>query len=91
MFDAAHAELGGLDGIVDIVGMAQYKPLLDVDDENWKWHHDIVLRHAYLAVTLGGKAMADERRRVMAFVASVSGHQLRPAARRLRRRSRPGS
>lgn len=73
MFKAAHRELGGLDGLVDIVGMAQYKSLLEVDDENWQWHHDIVLRHAHLAVTLGGKAMADGGGGVMAFVASVSG------------------
>ena len=53
--------------------MAQYKALLEVDDENWQWHHDIVLRHAHLAVTLGGKAMADGGGGVMAFVASVSG------------------
>ena len=35
---------GGLGGIVDIVGMAQYRGLLDLDDELWDWHHDIVLR-----------------------------------------------
>lgn len=73
MFGAAQRELGGLDGVVDIVGMAQYKALLDVDDENWQWHHDIILRHAYLAVTLGGRAMAESGGGVMAFVASVSG------------------
>jgi NAD(P)-dependent dehydrogenase (short-subunit alcohol dehydrogenase family) len=73
MFAAAQERLGGLDGIVDIVGMAQYASLLDVDDENWTWHHDIVLRHAHLAVTLGGRAMADSGGGVMAFVASVSG------------------
>ena len=73
MFAAAQDELGGLDGIVDIVGMAQYASLLDVDDENWRWHHDIVLRHAHLAVTLGGRAMAESGGGVMVFVASVSG------------------
>ena len=73
LFEEGPAAMGGLNGIVDIVGMAQYASLLEVDDENWQWHHDIVLRHAHLAVTLGGKAMADGGGGVMAFVASVSG------------------
>ena len=61
LFAEAPAALAGigaqrLAGVVDIVGMAQYRDLLDLDDELWDWHHDIVLRHAYLAVQLGGRA-----------------------------------
>ena len=58
---AALAGIGarGLGGIVDIVGMAQYRGLLELDDELWDWHHDIVLRHAYLAVSVGGAALRD--------------------------------
>ena len=63
----------GLSGIVDIVGMARYRDLLDMDDETWDWHHDIVLRHAYLATQLGGKALLDAGGGVMVFVASASG------------------
>ncbi|HUV09540.1 MAG TPA: SDR family oxidoreductase [Acidimicrobiia bacterium] len=70
--DGAVAGLGGLDGVVDIIGMARYAALTDVDDEEWDWHHDIVLRHAYLAVQLAGRVLA-ERGGVMVFVASVSG------------------
>ena len=69
--DAA-AALGGLDGLVDIIGMARYAALVDLDDDDWDWHHDIVLRHAYLAVQLGGRALA-EGGGTMVFVASVSG------------------
>jgi NAD(P)-dependent dehydrogenase (short-subunit alcohol dehydrogenase family) len=72
---AALADLGAprLDGIVDIVGMAQYRGLLELDDELWNWHHDIVLRHAYLAVSVGGRALRDAGGGVMVFVASASG------------------
>ena len=73
IFTDATAALGGLDGIVDIVGMARYARLLDVTDEDWDWHFDIVLRHAYLAVQLGGRWLAAGSGGVMAFVASVSG------------------
>jgi NAD(P)-dependent dehydrogenase (short-subunit alcohol dehydrogenase family) len=62
-----------LGGIVDIVGMAQYRGLLELDDELWDWHHDIVLRHAYLAVSVGGRALRDAGGGVMVFVASASG------------------
>jgi NAD(P)-dependent dehydrogenase (short-subunit alcohol dehydrogenase family) len=78
LFAEAPAALAGigarrLEGIVDIVGMAQYRGLLDMDDELWDWHHDIVLRHAYLAVQLGGRVLADGGGGVMVFVASASG------------------
>lgn len=73
LFTDAEAALGRIDGVVDIVGMARYTALLDVDDENWTWHHDIVLRHAFLAMQYGGRAMVKGGGGVMVFVASVSG------------------
>jgi NAD(P)-dependent dehydrogenase (short-subunit alcohol dehydrogenase family) len=65
--------LGRLDGIVDIVGMAQYASFLELSDENWSWHEDIVVRHAFLAMQLGGREMVKTGGGVMVFVASVSG------------------
>ncbi len=73
LFDEATAALGGLDGVVDIIGMARYASLLEVDDDDWSWHFDIVLRHAYLAVQLAGRHLAAGSGGVLAFVASVSG------------------
>lgn len=74
LFGDARDALGSLDGVVDIVGMAKYANLLDIDDELWSWHFDIVLRHAWLALQYGGKAMVEQGRGgVMVFVASVSG------------------
>ena len=59
LFADARDALGGrIDGVVDIVGMAQYASLLDTTDELWDWHHDIVLRHAWLAMQRFGRAMA---------------------------------
>jgi NAD(P)-dependent dehydrogenase (short-subunit alcohol dehydrogenase family) len=73
LFADAEAELGRIHGIVDIVGMARYAGLVDIDDENWDWHFDIVLRHAWLAMQLGARRMAATGGGAMVFVASVSG------------------
>ena len=73
LFADAATSLGRIEGVVDIVGMARYASLVDIDDDNWNWHHDIVLRHAYLAMQLGGRAMSQTGGGAMAFVASVSG------------------
>jgi NAD(P)-dependent dehydrogenase (short-subunit alcohol dehydrogenase family) len=70
--DAADA-FGQIDGLVDIVGMAQYAGLVDITDELWDWHHNIVLRHAFLAAQLAGRAMSASGGGAMVFVASVSG------------------
>lgn len=64
---------GGLDGVVDIVGMARYAPLLDATDEDWDWTFGIVLRHAFLLTQVGGRALRDAGGGTMVFVASVSG------------------
>ncbi len=53
--------------------MARYADLLDLTDDDWDWHFDIVLRHAYYAMQLGGRALAKGGGGVMVFVASVSG------------------
>ena len=78
LFADADAAMGGVDGLVDIVGMARYQTLLDLDDETWDWEHDIVLRHAYLAAQLGGRAMQRSGGGAMVFVASVSGMTAAP-------------
>lgn len=62
---------GGLHGLVDIVGMARYAPLLEVTDEDWDWTFDIVLRHAFLLAQHAARAMTDGG--TMVFIASVSG------------------
>ena len=73
LLDEARGALQGLDGIIDIVGMSRFDGLLDLTDEEWSWHFDIVLRHAFLAVQLGGRILGDGGGGAMVFVASVSG------------------
>ncbi|MEX0666514.1 MAG: SDR family oxidoreductase [Acidimicrobiia bacterium] len=73
LFGEASAALGGVDGVVDIVGMSHYDQLVDMTDEEWDWHFDIVLRHAFLAVQIGGRLMSESGGGTMVFVASVSG------------------
>jgi NAD(P)-dependent dehydrogenase (short-subunit alcohol dehydrogenase family) len=72
LFEQAGARLGGLDGVVDIIGMSRYATITEMSDEDWDWHFDIVLRHAFLAMQHAGRMMADSGG-VMVFVASVSG------------------
>lgn len=73
LFEHADAKLGGIDGVVDIIGMARYAHLTEMTDEEWDWHFDIVLRHAFLAMQHAGRAMASGGGGAMVFVASVSG------------------
>jgi len=73
LFAHADARLGGVDGVVDIIGMARYATLTEMSDEEWDWHFDIVLRHAFLAMQHGGRALAASGGGAMVFVASVSG------------------
>jgi NAD(P)-dependent dehydrogenase (short-subunit alcohol dehydrogenase family) len=73
LFREAGTRLGGLDGVVDIIGMARYAGITEMSDEDWNWHFDIVLRHAFLAMQHGGRVMSATGGGVMVFVASVSG------------------
>ena len=73
LFREAEEAMGGVDGVVDIVGMAQYSDLTETDDELWDWHFDLCLRQAWMAMQEGGKALRRAGGGSMAFVASVSG------------------
>jgi NAD(P)-dependent dehydrogenase (short-subunit alcohol dehydrogenase family) len=64
-------EFGGIDGMVDIVGMARYGDAVETSDDDWNWTFDMVLRHAYVFSQAAAKAMSDGG--AMVFVASVSG------------------
>jgi NAD(P)-dependent dehydrogenase (short-subunit alcohol dehydrogenase family) len=74
LFGDADEALDGVDGIADIVGMAQYAGLLEgLDDDLWQWHQDICLRHVYLSIQIGGRKLRDSGGGSMVFVASASG------------------
>jgi NAD(P)-dependent dehydrogenase (short-subunit alcohol dehydrogenase family) len=70
---AAARQHGAVCGVVDIVGMPHLGPLANLDDRLWASQFDLVLTHAFLAVQIGGKAIADAGGGTMVFVASMSG------------------
>ena len=74
--DAVFARAAGtfgdsFSGIVDIVGIADVRPLADIDDAAWSRQFDLILRHAYLAMQIGGAAM--KAGGAMVFVSSIAG------------------
>lgn len=62
-----------LRGLVDIVGVAHIGPLDTIDDTAWDGQMDIVLRHAFLALQVGGAALKRLGGGAMTFVGSISG------------------
>ncbi len=75
IFAEAHRHFGSsLAGVVDIVGMANTGPITALDDEAWDRQFDIVLRHAFLAIQIGGEALAARGGGSMAFVGSIAGN-----------------
>jgi NAD(P)-dependent dehydrogenase (short-subunit alcohol dehydrogenase family) len=73
VFEQAGAELGGVDGVVDIVGAATIGPLAGLDDAAWDRQFDIVLRHAFLVLQIGAGAVAEAGGGTIVFVGSMSG------------------
>ncbi len=73
LVDEAAGAMGSIDGIVDIVGISGWSGVLEIDDDEWDWQFDMVLRHAYLISQIAGRAMKDTGGGTMVFIASVSG------------------
>jgi NAD(P)-dependent dehydrogenase (short-subunit alcohol dehydrogenase family) len=69
----AEDQLGTIHGLVDIVGMARWASVLEMDDENWNWSHDMNVRHAFLVSQELGRRMVRTGGGTMVFIASVSG------------------
>ncbi|QBR03891.1 SDR family oxidoreductase [Paraburkholderia pallida] len=78
VFDTARRQFGRVHGVVDIIGVAGIKPLSAVDDDSWAQQFDIVLRHAYLAVQIGGEMMKADGGGTFAFVGSLAGERCVP-------------
>jgi NAD(P)-dependent dehydrogenase (short-subunit alcohol dehydrogenase family) len=64
---------GKVSGLVDIVGMPVLGPLAELNDEDWERQFDLVLRHGFLAMQIGGRAIAAAGGGAMVFVGSISG------------------
>ena len=73
MFAEAEAYGGALHGVVDILGMPRIKPFLEFSDEDWDWQFSIVLRHAFYALQLGGRALGRAGGGSIVLVGSTAG------------------
>ncbi|WP_322044447.1 SDR family oxidoreductase [Paraburkholderia sp. J67] len=78
VFDTAREQFGRVHGVVDIIGVAGIKPLAAVDDASWSQQFDIVLRHAWLAIQIGGEMMKADGGGTFAFVGSLAGDRAVP-------------
>jgi NAD(P)-dependent dehydrogenase (short-subunit alcohol dehydrogenase family) len=73
LFGEATQSMGGIDGLVDVVGVAEWSAITETDDDRWDRQLDVTLRHVFLALQLGGPAMEAAGGGTMVFVSSVSG------------------
>jgi NAD(P)-dependent dehydrogenase (short-subunit alcohol dehydrogenase family) len=73
LFEFASENLGGVDGLVDIIGLTRAADLVDYDDAAWDRQFDMVLRPALLAMQVGSRYIKRSGGGSMAFVGSVSG------------------
>jgi NAD(P)-dependent dehydrogenase (short-subunit alcohol dehydrogenase family) len=72
-FALAQERAGPVSRVVDIVGLARNAALRSFDDAAWRAQFEIVLDHAFLAVQIGGQAVAAGGGGAMVFVGSMSG------------------
>ncbi len=70
VFGWAEEELGGVDGIVDVIGGNRPRRESETTDEYWAWILDMCLKHAVHALELGGEALARAGGGTMVFIAS---------------------
>src|SRR5262249_15348448 len=74
--EEAVARFGPLHGLADIVGISDNGPLSEVTDELWQRGLDLNLRHVFLALQIGARAMTEGGS--MVFVGSISGLRSAP-------------
>ena len=72
LFAEAAARPGGFHAVVDIIGMARFKMLVDMDDADLAWQYDIVLGHAILALQVAGPMLVENGGGAFTFIASAS-------------------
>jgi NAD(P)-dependent dehydrogenase (short-subunit alcohol dehydrogenase family) len=71
--DQAHAALGGLAGVVNIVGVASWRDLMSLDLATWENDIRLNLTHHLLVGRAAARHMLEEGGGALAFVTSVSG------------------
>jgi NAD(P)-dependent dehydrogenase (short-subunit alcohol dehydrogenase family) len=73
VFSAAASTGQPVSGVVDVVGIAATGPLADTDDATFDSQLSLVLRHAYLALQIGGRVLSAAGGGSMVLVGSMSG------------------
>lgn len=77
--DASNRELGVVDCMVTVVGMAFWKPLLDVDAEDWEKAFAVNLKSFfYTARSVARSLVAHDKQGAVVGICSVSGLQSAP-------------
>ncbi|MBP2367714.1 SDR family NAD(P)-dependent oxidoreductase [Pseudonocardia parietis] len=76
MVAEAVARFGPLHGLADIIGISNLATIADSDDEVFERGIALNLRHVFLALQIGARAMTDGGS--MAFVGSISGVRSAP-------------
>src|ERR1700756_2987882 len=72
--EAAKWAGGRLAGAIDIVGIADVRPVLEFDDAGWDRQFDLVLRHAFL--TMQESLPHLDRDSSLVFVSSLAGQKV---------------
>lgn len=73
VFSLAKSTFDRPGGIVDIVGRAEIGPIGALDDTKFDEQIDVVFRHAWLAIQLGGAWLAEAGGGSIVLVGSISG------------------
>lgn len=76
LVDEAVAAYGPIHAVADIIGLAQWGPIAEIDDDNWYQAFELNIRHAFLALQICSRAMTEGGS--MAFVGSISGFRSAP-------------
>lgn len=72
--EAANWSGGKLAGAIDIVGIADVRPLAEFDDASWDRQFDLVLRHAY--ITMQESLPHLDQESSLVFVSSLAGNKV---------------
>lgn len=73
VFATARSRLDTPGGIVDIVGRPKIGPIEALNDEEYWQQHDVVFRHAWLAVQIGASWLATAGGGSIVLIGSISG------------------
>ena len=72
-FRIAHERLGDLHGVINIVGQATIRSILDYTDDEWDGQFDIVVKHALLTLQVGMKYLREGSS--FTFIGSLAGNR----------------